>query len=201
MSESTRMIPDTSDCVPKFILLLLILACWGCYDPSENALTLAEIREERRPDQESWHTRFDVLDGDRPRMQVHAGYMGKYEIEDSTYMVLRGHPDSLESRVLAHLFDENGDSTATILADEMTYFEKERRFESRGNVIVTTTDLKRLETEHLIWLEIDRKVNTTGFVRITTPKENIQGYDLIADEDLENYEISRVTGQSVVEDL
>lgn len=199
MNAFAAVIPECGYCVPA--ALFFVLFFFGCDDPAGNVPTMAELRSEQLPDQESWMTRFDVLDGDRPRVRIYAGYIGQFEREDSTYMLLRGHPDSLAGRVEAHLFDEKGDSSAVITADEMRYFQNERRFEARGNVVVTTTDAKRLETEHLIWMEIDRKVSTTGFVRITTPTEFIQGYDLVADEDLETYEIARVTGQSVVEEL
>ena len=57
-----------------------------------------------------------------------------------------------------------------------------------------------LKTEFLIWNELDRRVKTSGFVHITTPRENIQGYNLDADENLENYEIAQVTGQTIVND-
>jgi len=185
----------------EFLIPLLVFGLMGCYEPDVVAPSMEELRAERLPSQESWYTRFDVLEGGRPRVQMHADYLAKFENSDSTYLVLHGHPDSLNTRVTAYLFDEEGDSSATIVADEITYFEKERRFESRGEVVVTTREEKKLETEHLIWDEVDRRVFTSGFVRITSPTENIQGYDLDADEDLENYVIARVTGQTVVDDL
>ena len=43
-------------------------------------------------------------------------------------------------------------------------------------------------------------VRTPGFVRIRTPKENVQGYNLVADEDLETYTLARVTGQVTYEE-
>ena len=195
------MIPELKHCVPIFFCLLGSLLFCACTTPTDNLPSLEDLRDEQRPDQESWFTRYDVLAGDRPRMQVYADYIANYDRQDSTYMILRGHPDSLSSRIVAHLYDEAGDSSATIVANEMIYFERDRRMESRGNVVVTTSDQKRLETEHLIWLELDQKVRTEGFVRITSPRENIQGYDLVADEDLENYAIARVTGKSLVDDL
>lgn len=182
-------------------LLFLLVVAAGCYNPDVVAPSMEELRAERLPDQESWFTRFDVLEGTQPRVQIYADYLAQYENPDSTYMVLTGHPDSLNGRVTAYLFDAQGDSSATIVSNEIIYYEKDRRFEARGEVVVTTPEQKRLETELLIWLEMERRVYTSGFVRITSPTENIQGYDLNADEDLENYEIARVTGQSVVEDL
>ncbi len=193
-------------CVPDIFIAgaiavsLLVLAV-GCSEPDISSPTLDDLREEQLPDQESWDTQFDVMESEQPRLRIFADYMAKFIEADSTYMLLQGHPDSLDSRVLAYLYDERGDSSATIVADEMIYYEDERRIESKGNVIVNTTDGKRLETEYLIWLERDRRVRTSGFVHITTPRENIQGYNLDADEDLENYEIARVTGQAIVDDL
>lgn len=196
-----EMVPSFTRCVPFAMTLGFFLLLAGCSEPNIATPSLDDLRKEQLPDQESWFTQFDVLDGERPRMQIHAEYMAKYIQDDSTHMILKGHPDSLNSRVLAYLFDEAGDSSATILADEMVYFELERRIESKGNVIVTTSEDKKLETEFLIWHEIDRSVKTEGFVRITSPRENIQGYNLDADENLENYKIARVTGQTVVDDL
>jgi LPS export ABC transporter protein LptC len=152
--------------------------------------------------QESWEVHFSVAEGEQPRMAIAAGYMARIEEADSTYLLLRSDPagDSLQ-RVVALLFDEAGDSSAVVRADVLYYFEDERRFESRGNVVVDTFDDRRLETEHLVWDETDRKVRTPGFVRITTPKEHVQGFELEADENLEHYTLARVTGQVLVEDL
>ena len=94
--------------------LLLIVA--GCSEPDIAAPTMEQVLQEQQPDQESWYTQFDVMQGPEPRLQIHADYLAKYIESDSTYMILKGHPDSLNSRVLAYLFDEVGDSSATILA-------------------------------------------------------------------------------------
>jgi lipopolysaccharide assembly outer membrane protein LptD (OstA) len=85
-----------------------------------------------------------------------------------------------------------------VRADSIFYYNGERRFEARGNVVATTTD-KRLETERLRWNEQSERVHAPGFVRITTPKDQIEGYELRGDEGLENYEIANVTGQVTLE--
>ncbi|MEZ4703209.1 MAG: LPS export ABC transporter periplasmic protein LptC [Rhodothermales bacterium] len=172
----------------------------GCRPVGSEVPTREEIQLDQRPAQESWGARFSVAEGERPRVTILAGYMAKIEQADSTYLLLRTDESAPEERVTAFLFDEAGDSSAVLVADILYYYETERRFESRGNVIVDTYDNKRLETEHLVWDETDRKVTTPGFVRITTPKEQVQGYELDADEDLEHYTLSRVTGQVLVEE-
>ena len=126
--------------------------------------------------------------------------MAQYENEDSTYQLLRGHPDSLDRRVTAYLFDTEGDSSATLTADRVLYFDREKRFEAEGGVVVVTSENKRLESERLVWFEDERKVRTESFVSIVSPQEQVQGYGLVADEDLKNYEIGRFSAQVTVEE-
>jgi LPS export ABC transporter protein LptC len=165
-----------------------------------------DVRAEDAPDQESWGVHFYVTevpvgsDDSRIRLEMMAGYMARYEREDSTYRLLRSHPDSLRGRVTAHIFDAQGDSAATLTADRVFYFEQEKRFEARGRVVVVTREDKRLESEHLVWLEDRREIRTPGFVNIVTPKEQVQGYGLVADEDLKTYQIGRFTAQVTLED-
>ena len=166
---------------------------------------MAVLLEADEPDQESWDVRFGTSEGGRPRYQIVAPYMAKYERKDSSYtLLLPGEEseevDSLAVRVTAYLFDEKGDSSATIDANRMLYFEEEGRFEARGNVIVVTQEKKRLESEHLLWYEAEHEVRTPGFVKITTPTERIQGYELVSDENLDEYTLARVTGQVTIEE-
>ncbi|QXD14473.1 LPS export ABC transporter periplasmic protein LptC [Rhodocaloribacter litoris] len=152
------------------------------------------------PDRESWNTRFYVSEDGRPRVEIEAAYMAEYEREDSTYMLLRGLPDSGAARVTVRLFDERGEPSATLTAARVYYYDREQRFEAHGDVRVVTRTGRRLETEDLFWDERERIVRTPGFVRITTEKEQLQGYELEADEDLATYRLRRVTGRRTVED-
>ncbi len=194
------IVPVFFPSVPLAVCLCALFVAAGCYPEGTTPATIAEILDEGRPVQESWGARFDVQEGERPRVHIIAGYMARIETPDSTYLLLRSAEAAPQERVTAYLFDEAGDSSAVLVADILHYYEEERRFESRGNVIVDTFDDKRLETEHLLWYEADRKVRTSGFVRITTPREHIQGYELDAEEDLEHYSLARVTGQVLVEE-
>lgn len=187
------------------ILAGLVLITTGCERRAE-APTMDEVRAEGAPDQESWGVHFYVTqvpigsDESRIRVEMIADYMAQFESEDSTYQLLRGHPDSLNRRVTAYLFDTEGDSSATLTADRVLYFDREKRFEAEGRVVVITSEDKRLESERLVWFEDERKVRTNSFVSITSPKEQVQGYGLVADEDLKNYEIGRFSAQMTVEE-
>ena len=72
--------------------------------------------------------------------------------------------------------------------------------EAWGRVVVVTSQDKRLECEHLIWLEEKREVRTPGFVSIVTPTEHVQGYGLVADEDLRTFQIGRFTAEVTLEE-
>lgn len=185
--------------------IVLLLSWTGCRHRTVPT-TMADVRAEGAPDQESWGVHFyvtdvpDSSDESRMRLEMIADYMAKYEQGDSTYQVLHGNPDSLNRRVVVHFFDATGDSSATLTADRVLYFDREKRFEAEGNVVVVTQDDKRLESEHLTWLEDERKVRTAGFVRIIKPNEQLQGYGLVADEDLASYQLGRITATVTVED-
>lgn len=187
-------------------LFLFVLSTTGCEYRAGEAASMDTVRAATEPDQESWNAHLFVTDvpvgneASRNRMELLADYMARYEREDSTYMLLRSNPDSTATRVVAHLFDANGDSSATVIADRMLYFDQEQRFEARGKVIVVTTEGKRLESEHLVWNEAEREVRTPGFVNITTETQRMQGYGLVAEENLATYRISRVTAQVTLED-
>ena len=177
----------------------------GC----ERRAPTAPVEETRSgaPQQVSWDVRFLVSNGAHPRAEIVAGYMAQYERGDSTFTELAPRPpsdsvasDSVASgRVTAYLFDEAGDSSAVITSDEMTYFDEERRFEARGRVVVDTKEGKHLESEHLAWDEAERRVRTPSFVRIITPTDRVQGYGLDADENLANYTLDDVRGETTLD--
>lgn len=179
--------------LPLASAVFLLLVAAGCERRASRSASIEAVRAESGPTQESWGTRYDVLEDGAPRVQMEAAYMARYEEGDSTYLVMQP-ADSSAERVLIHLYDEAGDSSATVRADRVRYYEEDDRFVARGNVVVLTREGKRLLSEHLSWDEATHEVSTPGFVRIISPDETIQGYGLVADEDLTTYTLSNVTG-------
>lgn len=178
--------------------LLVLVGGLGCERRTASPPSLEELRAASGPEQENWGTHYRLTIDGRPRLEIMAAHMAQFEEEDSTYTLLQG--DSLAGRVKALVFDEAGQASATIEADQLLYFNEEERYEARGEVVVVSEDDRRLEGEHLVWDEAERKIRTPHFVRITTPQERIQGYELVADEDLDTYSLARITGQVSVEE-
>ena len=180
-------------------VLLLLLLGGGCEyrsrSEADSVPSDSVLRE--RPAQETGAPRFVMREGGKRRAVIQSDRMEQYRKDDSTYSVWRTLGDS--ARVRSYVFEE-GDSSATILADSVVFFNQEGRFEAYGNVVVLTTEGRRLESEHLTWNQFDRTIRTRRFVHITTPTEDVRGNGLVADEDLETYQIGQFTAEVDVED-
>ncbi|MFO8100439.1 MAG: LPS export ABC transporter periplasmic protein LptC [Salinibacter sp.] len=181
--------------------LLFVVALWGmgCERRAGGPDDMAT--DSTRPDgpnQVTWEARFAMEEAGRRRATITARRMEQYETEDSTYSIWRALQDS--NRVQSFVFDPQGDSSATIVADSVVFYNREGRFEAYGDVVVTTEEGRRLESEHLTWNQTDRTIRTRRFVQITTPTESVQGNGLVADEDLDTYQIGRFRAEVEVED-
>jgi LPS export ABC transporter protein LptC len=150
------------------------------------------------PKHVSWDAAFNMSEDGRPRAVLRARRMEQYQTDDSTYSVWRSMDDTTKVRV--YLFDEEGDSSATVTADSLVFQDQKGVLDAYRNVVVTTEDNKRLESEHLTWHQADRTIRTRRFVRIRTPSEVVQGDGLVADEDLETYQLGRFSAEVDVDE-
>lgn len=150
------------------------------------------------PKHVSWDAQFRMSEGGRSRAVLKASRMEQYRTDDSTYSVWRSMRDT--ARVRVHLFDEKGDSSATVTADSLVFQDQKGILDAYRNVVVVTQSNKRLTTEHLTWEQEDRKIRTNRFVRIRTPTEVVQGDGLVADEDLETYQLGRFSAEVEMDD-
>lgn len=174
------------------VLLSLSAIMQGC-TLHETEVTVESVLAEDVPDQESWSPVLRVTENGQPRMTITAGYMARYDSADSVYMHLTAL-DSQSERVRVQLFDDLGALNATIQANEVIYFESERRFTARGEVLVDARGDRHLESEHLAWSEETERVTTPGFATITTPSRIMSGWGLNADENLDDLSLTRVRG-------
>lgn len=186
----------------KALLLVLLTATFitGCFDNQERPVGIVPPPTSApAPEQESFDVELYESSSGAVRYRIRAAYMASYETADSSFALLsRRTPNDLP--VLAEIFDQNADSSTTIEASEMRFFEADHRFEARGSVVVITSTGRRLETEFLIWREGDRRVVAPGFVRIKSSSEDMQGYGFDADEQLESFSLQRVTGRYYLEE-
>ncbi|PSQ75257.1 MAG: LPS export ABC transporter periplasmic protein LptC [Bacteroidetes bacterium QH_6_63_17] len=180
-------------------LIVVVLVGVGCERRARTTRSSsAEADAGPTPTHVSWDAQFVMSEGGRPRAVIAAQRMEQYRTSDSTYSVWRSMHDT--ARVRLQLYDQQGDSSATVTADSLVFQERKGLLDAYQNVVVVTETDKRLQTEHLIWRQADRKIRTRRFVRIRTPTEVAQGNGLVADENLETYQLGQFEAEVQVDD-
>ncbi|PKP04946.1 MAG: LPS export ABC transporter periplasmic protein LptC [Bacteroidetes bacterium HGW-Bacteroidetes-6] len=74
-------------------------------------------------------------------------------------------------------------------------FDELQRIEVKYDVVVLTTDSKKLYSNHLIWDERLHKIYSDVFVKIITPDKIIWGDGFESDERFDQYHIIRPKGE------
>ena len=179
--------------------LLCVGVLVGC-DRYEGVSPVEDASDEPLPEQVSHEAEFFIHQGDRPRAVLQAQVMENYSYNDTTYTVFTRETEESNRRVTVQLFDAEGDSSAVLTSDRLVYLEDEARFDAYGDVVVETADDRHLESEELSWHEDDQTIRTSAFVYIRTPSEEVEGWGLVADEDLASYQIGRFEAQVEMND-
>lgn len=123
------------------------------------------------PDQESWGAELRISDHGRPSLVMAAAYMARFDNRDTTYAVLGPDPSGGDSsKVRVELFDDQGQPSATLTADELTYFDKERRFEGEGEVeaVLLRAGGARLTADRLTYNEGQGRFIASGDVLVVS---------------------------------
>jgi hypothetical protein len=184
---------------PYFFLPFLVFAMIAGCQMHDSGVTVQSLLEAEGPTSESWDPVMHISENGLPRLKMTAAYMARFETQDSTYLVLSALSDS-SGQVRVDIFDTQGDSSATVYANRILYFERDRRFEANGHITVQARDDRWLFAEHLAWSEKTARIQTPGFSTIKTPKQTLSGYGLDADENLYDFSMARVSGTVITED-
>ena len=91
-------------------------------------------------------------------------------------------------------FNEVEQPTSQLTSRYAEYFEVERKVFLRDSVVVWNDQDERLETEELVWNEMDSTITSTKFVKITSPNQIIYGYGFRSNAQFSKWEIDRVRG-------
>jgi LPS export ABC transporter protein LptC len=173
--------------VPAFLSFLLVLALTGCEDKITPTV-LPTVDSKNLPQEESWDNHIVISDSGRTRAVIDAGYLCVYEGSQQTHM---------SQGVVVHFYGSEGQQTSVLTSKEAVIDEGTNNLEAIGNVVVVSQDSTKLKTEHLYWDNLHQIVHTPEFVRITSPKEKLEGRGFESDQSLHNYKIYHVTGQAV----
>ena len=99
-------------------------------------------------------------------------------------------PDHLE----VYFYNDSAQLQSTLMADYASIDEGKKIMLVQNNVILISSDDKKLETDELIWDENKNKIYTDKKVKITTGKEVIYGEGFTSTPDFKKYSITKING-------
>ena len=170
-------------------LIIATLVVAGCEDKIKPSV-LSSVTSKDLPQQESWNSQIVLSDSGKVRAVIDAGYLRVFEANKRTL---------LSEGVRVRFYNRDGSAGSVLTSNEGAVDEGTNDLEARGNVIVTSTDRTILYSEELYWDEMRQLIHTPVFVRIVSPKERLQGVGMESDQQLRNYRIFRVTGETTPE--
>ncbi len=88
-------------------------------------------------------------------------------------------------------YDEDGKIASTLTAKKGEFNQQTHDLTALGNVVVTTSEGYKLETESLVWLQELGEIHSEDFVKVTKGSDVLTGYGLKTDPSLKNVEILR----------
>jgi len=166
----------------KLIGLLLVTAWSLVACGEEDSVGKLEVGEET-PVMTFVNMRNQYTQDEYVRVKVEAEIQHKLQNGNDTY------PKGL----YVEFFDSLGTMTTTLVADSGVYLSEDQSYRVVGNVeVINIQEDQKLETTVLNWNRLDAEIYTDTLtpVKITTPKEIINGNGLRANQDFSEYEIT-----------
>jgi LPS export ABC transporter protein LptC len=106
-------------------------------------------------------------------------------------------PDGLK----VDFYNENAITTSTLTAKYATQYNRQNKIVIQKKVIVESLNQEKLETEELIWDEQKKQLYTDKWVKVSTKDETIYGYGFTSNQEFTEWEINKVTGRFIVDNL
>ena len=93
-----------------------------------------------------------------------------------------------------YFYNDSSQLQSTLMADYASIDEEKKIMLAQNNVILISSDDKKLETDELIWDENKNKIYTDKKVKITTGKEVVYGEGFSSTPDFKQYSITKING-------
>ncbi|MBK7666311.1 MAG: LPS export ABC transporter periplasmic protein LptC [Sphingobacteriaceae bacterium] len=170
----------------KFIILATTICFFSCQNKRSDIMALAMPKVS--PTQQGKGITMIYTDSSRLKMVLKAGKMLTYDKNVKEPFTL------LPEGLIMGFYNKDEKQEATLSANYGIHYPQRKRMEVKYNVVVVNKNGETLNTEHLIWDEVTKKIHSDAFVKITTGKEIIMGKGFESNEDLTQYQIKEVTG-------
>ncbi|MFA7359484.1 MAG: LPS export ABC transporter periplasmic protein LptC [Candidatus Kapaibacterium sp.] len=164
-----------------FLLLFGIMfsSCENKFVPPKTDLNSDDI-----PEQESWNSSVAFSDSGKVKAILRAGHIMAFNKKGYTTIDSGAKVDFYRDMVIV----------STLTSRRGKILEPSKNIEIYDSVVVINNEGSILKTQKLFWDNQTQKVSTEEYVKIKTPKEEVEGIGFISDQNLKNYTIFKVTG-------
>ena len=174
------------------LMALAAILCTGC-SPADRRQGGRDEAFEGPVAQESWDVVLQISERGVIRLVLDAAHMVRYEHPDSVHTLFERGEDG-NDRVTATFYDSTGAKTGTLSAESVLFDEEAHTMVATGDVVLESNEGRKLKSEEVFWDKDSRTIEAPHFVSLTTEDQHIRGYELVADEDLKTWSLSRPTG-------
>jgi LPS export ABC transporter protein LptC len=172
-----------------FFLFLVMLSLSSCEEGKvipkkvQDTLNMSDM-----PDQIGWNTQVNFVDSSFTKAILKAKRARIYQKRNETLLDGGLYVEFLSKTTGRKIRHHTADSARI---DDLT-----KNMLAAGHVIVISdSNQTKLETSLLHWNNKTQLFYSTEFVKITSPKERIQGYGFESDQNLSNYKVFKVSGE------
>ena len=168
--------------LPLYILFVLAAVFYSC----ENKFVPPKINlnSEEIPEQESWNSSVAFSDSGNVKAILRAGHISAFNKKGYTLIDSGAKVD----------FYKNGELVSTLTSKRGKVLEPSKDIEIYDSVVVVNKEGSILKTQKLLWNNKTQKVSNDVYVKIKSPKEEVEGIGFESDQGLKNYKIFKVTG-------
>ncbi len=161
------------------LLGLMLYACDNKFVPPQT-----NINSEDMPEQESWNSSVAFSDSGNVKAILRAGHIMLFNRKGYTLIDSGAKVDFYKDKILV----------STLTSKRGKVIEPSKNIEIYDSVVVVNKEGSILITDKLFWDNATQKVSTDEYVKIKTPKEEVEGIGFVSDQNLKNYTIFKVTG-------
>jgi len=158
---------------------LLFVSCDNKFEPPKS-----NLNAEDTPDHQSWNSEVTFSDSGNIKAVLKAGEISVFSKRGYTL---------IDSGAVVDFYSK-GEKVSTLTSMRGKILEPSKDIEIYDSVVVVSREGSTLRTNKLLWSNKTQRVSTDVYVKITTPKEEVEGIGFESDQMLKNYTIFKVTG-------
>jgi LPS export ABC transporter protein LptC len=171
-----------------FTFLLLIVSILACSEEKIHPQIDSTGVAGEIPSNESWNSKITFTNDGLVKAVLFADHLKMFEKQRVTLL----------DNIKIDFYDSSQKATTMLTALRGKVDDVTQNMYAIDSVVARNDSGVVLNTSQLMWRNSDQKIVTDKFVKITSPKEIIEGYGLESDQRLSNYTIFNITYSTTI---